>query len=109
MRIVIGVFALLFGGLHLVAGLTQSKAQDPAARGFAIVMVCGGIALAAAGVAHMTGANSGWKDALAALPGCLLICVAAYENGRRSGNFHLSHHLIRGGIAALLIAGFALL
>ena len=50
----------------------------------------------------------GWVDALSAVPGGLLICSAAYLNGKRSGNFHLSHHIIRGGIAVLLVVGFIL-
>ena len=49
----------------------------------------------------------GWVDALSAAPGGLLICAAAYLNGKRSGSFHLSHHLVRGGIAILLVIGMA--
>lgn len=108
MRIATGVFALLFGGLHFVAGLTQSKSKDPAARGFAIAMTCGGIALVCAAAAHLTGHLSGWQDAVSAATGCLLVCAAAYANGRRSGSFHLSHHLIRGGAALLLTVGIAI-
>ena len=47
-------------------------------------------------------------DALSAACGFLLVCFAAYLNGRRSGNVHLSHHLVRGGIAVLLVLGFFL-
>lgn len=108
MRIAIGVFALLFGGLHFIAGLTQFKSKDPAARGFATAMTCGGIALVCAAVVHLTGQLHGWQDAINAATGCLLICAAAYANGRRSGSFHLSHHLIRGGIALLLTVGIAI-
>lgn len=107
MRIATGVFALLFGGLHLIAGLTQSRSRDPAVRGFAIAMACGGIALVCAAVVHLTGQLHGWQDAISAATGCLLICAAAYANGRRSGSFHLSHHLIRGGIALLLTIAIA--
>lgn len=108
MRIATGVFALLFGGLHFIAGLTQFKSKDPAARGFASAMTCGGIGLICAAVVHLMGHLHGWQDAIYAATGCLLICAAAYANGRRSGNFHLSHHLIRSGIALLLTAGFAI-
>ena len=108
MRIAISVLALLFGGLHLFAGLTQFKSQDPAARGFAIAMACGGICVAFEAAAHLAGSNPGWMDALACASGCLLICVPAYENGRRSGNFHLSHHIVRGIIAVLLVVGVAI-
>lgn len=108
MGIVIGVFALLFGGLHLIAGLSQFKSKDPAARGFAVAMACGGIVVFCGGVAHLAGGLHGWQDAISAATGCLLICVPAYENGRRSGNLHPSHHAVRGVLALLLVAGVAL-
>ncbi len=108
MRIVISVLAVLFGALHLIAGLSQSKSQDPTARGFAIAMACGGICVAFEAVANLVGSNPGWMDGLACATGCLLVCAAAYANGRRSGNFHPSHHLIRGGAALLLVAGVAI-
>lgn len=108
MRIVVGIFALLFGGLHLVAGLTQAKAKDPSGRGLAISMACGGIAVICAAVIQLMGGLSGWQDVISAVTGCLLICVSAYENGRRSGNLHPSHHIVRGAAAALLVAGFAI-
>lgn len=107
MRIVIGILAILFGLLHIIAGLTQSRSKDPAARGFAIAMACGGVELICAAVVQLMGQLSGWQDAIYAAAGCLLICAAAYANGRRSGNFHLSHHIVRGMIAALLVAGVA--
>lgn len=105
MRIVIGVFTLLFGGLHLAAGLTQFKSKDPAARGFAIAMACGGIALVCTAVVHMVGHLSGGQDAINAAAGCLLVCASAYGNGRRSGKLHPSHHIVRGAVAVLLVAG----
>lgn len=106
MRIFVSILAILFGGLHFIAGLTQFKAKDPAARGFGTAMACGGIALICAAIVHLMGHLSGWQDVISAVTGCLLICAAACENGRRSGNFHLSHHIVRGGIAVLLVIGF---
>ena len=106
MRIVISVLAILFGGLHFIAGFTQFKSKDPAARGFATAMTCGGIALICAAIVHLIGHLSSWQDVISAVTGCLLICVAAWENGKRSGNFHLSHHVVRGVIAVLLVVGF---
>jgi len=106
MRIVISVFAILFGLLHIVAACTRFKSKDPAARGFAITMACGGVCMAFIAAAHLTRANPGWADALSAATGCLLICFSAYANGRRAGNVHPSHHIVRGAIAALLAAGF---
>lgn len=107
-KIAVSVLAALFGLLHIIAAAVQFRSKDPAARGSATLMVCGGIAMACAAIAHLAGAGPGWADALSAAPGGLLVCFAAYLNGRRSGDLHLSHHLVRGAIAALLVLGFAL-
>lgn len=106
MRIVGGVFAILFGGLHFIAGLTRFRSKDPAARGFAAAMTCGGIALICAAIVHLLGHLSGWQDAVSAVTGCLLICASAYANGKRSGNLHPSHHIVRGAAAILIIVNF---
>ena len=108
MRIVISVLAILFGLLHIIAARTQLKSEDAAARGLSIAMVCGGVCVAVEAAAHLLRSNPGWMDALSVAAGCLLICVPAYENGRRAGNVHISHHIIRGGIAVLLVVGFIL-
>lgn len=106
MRIFVSVLAILFGALHIAAAAAQFKSKDAAARGLSIAMICGGVCVAVEAIAHLVGSNPGWMDALMCASGCLLICVPAYENGRRSGNLHLSHHIVRGVIAALLVAGF---
>ena len=106
MRIAISVLAILFGVLHIIAARTQLKSKDAAARGFAIAMLCGGVCVAFEAFAHLVGNNPGWMDALSVAAGCLLVCGCAYANGRHSGSFHPSHHVVRGGIAALLVAGF---
>lgn len=108
MRVAISILAVLFGVLHIIAACTQFKSEDPAARGFAVAMFCGGVCAAFESAVNLLGTNPGWMDALSVAAGCLLICVPAYANGRRSGNFHLSHHIVRGIIAALLVAGFFL-
>ena len=108
MRIVISALAILFGLLHIIAARTQLKSPDPAARGFAIAMLCGGVCVAFEAFAHLVGSNPGWIDALACATGCLLICFPAYANGRRAGNVHLSHHIVRGTAAALLVAGLVI-
>ena len=40
---------------------------------------------------------------------CGLICYGAYWNGKRKGNFHPVHHLIRMGITLILTLLLALL
>ena len=110
MRIVVSVLAILFGLLHIVAAATQFKSKDPAARGSASLMICGGAALICSAVAHLINSSPGaWVDALSAgVCGFLPICFAAYLNGRRAGNVHPLHHAVRGGITVLLVLGFFL-
>ena len=109
MRIAVSVLAILFALLHVIAAVTQLKSKDPAARNSAAIMLCGGVALICSAVAHLIhdgGAVSQIAVLSTTVCGFLLICVAAYLNGRRSGNVHASHHLIRGGIAVLLVICF---
>ena len=112
MRIAVSVLAILFALLHIIAAATQFRSKDPAARGFAVCMASGGICAIIAAVFHLywgaVGGNANLSDATTLAIGCLLICIAAYMNGRRSGRVHLSHHLIRGGAAVLLVLGLFL-
>ena len=110
MRIAVSVLAILFALLHIIAAAVQFRSKDPAARGVAVAMASGGICAIAAAVFHIywgaVGGNANLSDATTLAIGCLLVCVSAYMNGRRSGNVHVSHHLIRGGAAVLLIICF---
>ena len=106
MNIAISVLTILFGALHIFAAATQFKAKDAAARGFAIAMFQGGVCVVLEAAAHLLGGSLGWMDAPMCAAGCLLICGSAYANGRRAGNVHLSHHIVRGAIAVLLAVGF---
>ena len=112
MRIAVSVLAILFALLHIIAAATQFRSKDPAARGFAVCMASGGICAIIAAVFHLywgaVGGNANLSDATTLAIGCLLICIAAYMNGRWSGHVHLSHHLIRGGAAVLLVLGLFL-
>ena len=112
MRIAVSVLTILFGLLHLIAAAVQFRSKDPAARGSAVAMASGGLCAIIAAIFHIywgaVGGNANVSDAATLAIGCLLICASAYVNGRRSGNVHLSHHLVRGGIAVLLVLGFFL-
>lgn len=111
MRIIICVLAILFGLLHIIASITQFKSENPTARGSAVMMTLGGMAVIAAAIVHLIGLGGtvfGWAAALELLVGCALVCFAAYLNGKRSEDFHLPHHVIRGGIAAVLVILFAI-
>ena len=107
MRIAVSVLAILFALLHIIAATVQLRSKDSAARGSAVLMLCGGVALICSSAAHLiNGSLWDWQDPLSAACGFLLICFAAYLNGRRAGKVHVSHHLIRGGIAVLLVICF---
>ena len=110
MRIVISILAILFGLLHIIPAATQFKSKDPAARGSASLMLCGSVILIGTAAAHLAyGGTGDWMVALsAAVCGFLPVCFAAYLNGGRAGNVHPAHHIIRGGIAVLLVVGFLL-
>lgn len=110
MRIVISVLAILFGLLHILAAITQLKSKDAAARGAAALMLCGSVLLIGTAIAHLVyGVPGDWMVALsAAACGFLPVCFAAYLNGKRAGKVNPLHHVIRGGIAVLLVVGFIL-
>ena len=107
MHMAVSVLAILFGLLHLIAAATRFNSDDPATRGFAIAMACGGLCVILAAIFHLT-LSVNVSDASTAGVGCLLICAAAYANGRYAGNVRLSHHIIRGIAAVLLVIGFVL-
>lgn len=104
----VSVLAILFALLHIAAAIAQLKSKDPAARGSATMMTCGGIAVACAAIAHLAGGHILHADALSTAVGSMLICFAACLNGKRAGKINPLHHIIRGGIAVLLVVGFIL-
>ena len=108
MRIAVSILAILFALLHIIAAVTQLKSKDPAARGSASIMLCGGAALICSTVAHLIydGAGSQITVLAAGVCGFLPICFAAYLNGRRAGKVHTLHHAVRCGIAVLLVICF---
>lgn len=111
MRIVISILAILFALLHIIASITQFKSKDPAARGSALMMALGGMAVIAAAVTHLLGVGEtiiAQATVLELLVGCGMVWFAAWLNGKRSEDFHLPHHIVRGGIAALLVVGFTI-
>lgn len=108
MNIVVAILAVLFGLIHGAAAVTQFKSADFASRGSAVIMVCGGIAVICAAVAHMVGANPIQVDALSLAVGCMLICFAAFLNGKRAKKLNPRHHVIRAAIAAMLVMSFVL-
>ncbi len=95
----------LYGLLSAIAALSQIKSR-PEKKGAPILMLCGCIFLFLAIALQIFLGKFGWLPAFA---GSALISAAAYLNGKRSGSFHISHHMIRASLEILLVAGFLFL
>ena len=108
MGIAVSVLAILFALLHIAAAVTQFRSKDPTARGSAIIMTCGGIAVACAAITHLTGASVFYAVALSMAAGRMVISFAAYLNGKRAKRLNPRHHMIRALIEALLVVGVIL-
>lgn len=101
MKYVLYSVTLLYAGLTFFAAFSQLKKAEqktPYA-----VMAAGGLILIAAIGLHLISIPFNW---FAAVLGGVLICTAAIYNGKKSGNFHITHHIIRFSVTLLLIAGF---
>ncbi len=98
--VICGGFAVLTG----VAGASQLR------RGIrqeaSLVMLLGALLLIGAVVCGILSCTIDW---LLAVAGSVLIFCSAFYNGKKSGEFHLQHHVIRFALCAVLILGFILL
>lgn len=105
--ITVCVLAGLFGALHLIAVISRIR------KGFRpsyLVMLGGALGVLAAAVDCLLGGSFDWL--LMAIGGGM-VCGSAFWNGKAAaaesgdaGMFHLSHHLIRFGIAIILTMTF---
>lgn len=94
------VYALL-SILAAGVGMKNDKVKDTH-----IAMMCGGVLLLAASAALLFH----WRgDFILAVFGGASICAAAFVNGKRGENFHLSHHIVRFVITFVLTLGFMML
>ncbi len=100
MRIVINMIGAVFAVLSMIAALSQLKSKEASH----MIMACGAVLLIAAVAVNLLGGGFDW---VVGLLGVTLICAAAIWNGKRSGNFHIQHHLIRIVLSILLVVGFA--
>ncbi len=101
MQMILCTVAALFGGLSMIAAVSQLKHEKrsiPAA-----VMTIGSFLLIIAIVCNIMGQRS---DVIIALLGSIAICAAAIWNGKKSGQFHIQHHIIRIALSAVLVIGF---
>lgn len=104
MKYVLCGAAVLYGLLHVYVSLAGQK-QGKTKRDMFLAMFLGACLLTAAGVWALF-RDLAW---IPALIGCVLISLAAFVNGGRAGDRHLSHHLIRAAVHLLLVLGFAFL
>ena len=104
MNIVLCIVSFLFGGLSLIAGVVQVKAEKKPMP--ALIMILGSLLLIAAAICNLAKQP---YDFILALIGCGAICAAAIWNGLKSKNFHIQHHIIRAVLSIALTVGFILL
>lgn len=101
------VLSAACGGFAVLTGIAAiSQLRSGARREAALTMLAGAALLIAAVVC---GVLSVWIDWLLAVAGSVMIFCSAFYNGRKGGDFHLRHHVIRLGLCMVFILGFALL
>lgn len=104
MQIALCVISMLFGGLSLLASISQIKNEKtifPAA-----LMASGALLLIVSVICNI---NAQRADFILALFGATAICVSAIWNGMKSEQFHIQHHIVRITLSLILAVGFALL
>lgn len=92
---------ILYALLSILAASVQMKASKK--RDTSILMLAGGLFLIAAVFLYKMA-----YSVIILIAGGVLISVAAFINGKRSGNFHIVHHIIRFAVTVLLVIGFIL-
>lgn len=103
MKYVICIITILYALLSMLAASTQLKRAEK--KDTSLMMLSGGVLLLGAAVLQLTIVSFDWAVAIL---GGILISAAAFMNGKRDGNFHVSHHVVRGCITLALIIGFIL-
>lgn len=98
MRYIICGITVLYAVLSMLAAVTQIKSATH--KDTSLMMLGGGLLLVVATILK----NADW---IAVIIGGILICIAAFLNGKRRGILHISHHIVRFIITFLLVIGFA--
>lgn len=104
MRILLCVISLAFGALSMTAALSRIKAKEGELSH--VTMAVGSIFLIGSVIFNILNFGIDW---IVALIGTAMICIAAVWNGKRNGNFHIQHHVIRIALSFVLVIGFACL
>ncbi len=104
MQAALCIVSVLFGGLHILAAVSQLKSDKRSVP--ALLMIIGSLLLLGAVICNALRMS---LDYIPALLGCVLICAAAIMNGVKSQKLHIQHHIIRAALSIALIVGFILL
>ena len=104
MRYVLYAITALYGGLSFFAAFSQLKKAEQ--KNTHAMMALGGLILIAGIGLHIIHIPFSW---IATISGGALICITAVINGKKSGSFHITHHIIRFIVTLLLIIGFILI
>lgn len=104
MQYVLYAVTALYAALCAIAAVSQLK--NAKERDTPASMLLGSAVLLGAILMQELSGGWGWLFVIA---GGIMISLAALQNGRRSGNFHLRHHVIRGVFTLLLVLGYILL
>ncbi len=104
MNVVLCIVSILFGGLSLIAAVSQIKNDKSSVP--AVSMMIGSVILISAVICNLAKQQA---DFVLALIGCAAICIAAICNGLKSKTLHIQHHIIRITLSLILVIGFALL
>lgn len=98
MRVIVDLISSAFAVLSLIAAASQLKTKEMPH----IIMAAGSVLLLAAVAVNLLGGGFDW---IVGLAGAGMICAAAVWNGKRSGSFHIQHHIIRIALSVLIVVG----
>ena len=98
------VLALAFSLLHLAAAFSAMK-QKNYSLGNKCILVGSCLTSLALAIFYFVPLAT----ILLWIVGSIIVCYGAYWNGRQQENQHISHHIIRGTLAALIALLFILL
>ena len=93
--------AALYALLSIFAAIVQCKSAKK--KDAPLMMLGGGMLVLAAVLLQLLSVPFSW---VVLLLGGVLISVAALLNGKRSGNLHITHHIIRACLTVALTVGF---
>jgi len=101
------VLAVVCGGFAILTGVAAaSQLRKGVRREASFSMLAGAALLIAAVVCNLLSVTFDW---LLAVGGSVLVFCSAFYNGKKGGEFHLQHHVIRLALCMVFVAGFALL